>query len=251
MDERKLSSATEDGIEIVSVLRGNPRVCEPLLVLLHGFSSGKDNATNRALLSELESCDLASLRFDFRGCYESAGEVGKSTISTGLLDLRAALSSAKLHQDQKFILVGSSYGAAVALAATDELKPKGIALRSPMVDIPAVQRERRGDVVMDEWRRQGFLREDKYDLSYCYVADAESYDLTTPAGELGRVPVVVVHGDRDEVVPYHYSQAFVMASPDTRRLVTIEGAGHHYDGDGHFEAMIGGLANGVREFLPE
>ena len=249
MDERRICATTEDGVEIVGLVRGDALASEQVVILLHGFSSGKNNATNQALLAQLELMGLPSLRFDFRGCYESSGDVGLSTITTGLLDLRSVLDESDISPDQVGVLVGSSFGAAVALAAAGEIRPQGIALRSPMVDIAAVQRERRGDRVMEQWRKKGFIEEPKYRLSYEYVADAEQYDLQSAVGELGRVPITVVHGDRDDIVPHHFSQEFVAASPTTRTLVTIPGAGHRYDGPGEFDQMIGALRVAISAFI--
>lgn len=239
---------TVDGLEIAVVARGDLS-SDTVAIMLHGFSSGKNNATNRALLPALDRLAVPSIRFDFRGCYESDGDVGSSTISTGLLDLRSAVSVIPDLDAKRKLFIASSYGAAVALAAANEYHPIAIVARSPMVDIAAAQRERRGKEAMAAWKEKGYLETEKYRLSYDYVTDAESYDLLSVTGPVGMTPVYVVHGDQDEIAPHHFSEAFVAASPRTRELTIIDGADHQYSDREHFDRMIEALEAYISQVL--
>jgi fermentation-respiration switch protein FrsA (DUF1100 family) len=40
-------------------------------------------------------------------------------------------------------------------------------------------------------------------------------------------PVLVVHGDRDDLVPLMYGEALYEAAPDPKRLHVIAGVGHN------------------------
>ena len=44
-------------------------------------------------------------------------------------------------------------------------------------------------------------------------------------------PVIIFHGDQDNIVPISYSQNAVNTSYSNAQLVTVEGAGHSFGGD--------------------
>jgi fermentation-respiration switch protein FrsA (DUF1100 family) len=54
-------------------------------------------------------------------------------------------------------------------------------------------------------------------------------------------PLLVVHGDRDEVVPYVQGQKVFAAAPEPKKFYTITGAGHNdtyvVGGDSYFAVL--------------
>jgi fermentation-respiration switch protein FrsA (DUF1100 family) len=42
-----------------------------------------------------------------------------------------------------------------------------------------------------------------------------------------RAPILIVHGTRDEVVPFRMGQQLFAAAPEPKRFYSIEGAGHN------------------------
>lgn len=52
------------------------------------------------------------------------------------------------------------------------------------------------------------------------------YDLKSRIRRV-RAPVLVVHGDRDEVIPYRLGQAVFEAAPEPKEFWTVPGAGHN------------------------
>jgi uncharacterized protein len=42
-----------------------------------------------------------------------------------------------------------------------------------------------------------------------------------------RAPLLVIHGDRDEIVPLLHGEALFDAAPEPKRLHVVEGAGHN------------------------
>jgi fermentation-respiration switch protein FrsA (DUF1100 family) len=61
-----------------------------------------------------------------------------------------------------------------------------------------------------------------------------------------RCPVLVVHGDRDEVIPASQGRRLFEAAPEPKRLIIIEGAGHNDLSIVGGEKYIGTLAEFIR-----
>jgi hypothetical protein len=86
--------------------------------VLHGFGSNKHAGNVLSPCALLGSLGYATLRFDFRGCGESDGERGNLICLEQVEDTRNAVSflSAQTGIDaERIALVGSSFGAAVAV----------------------------------------------------------------------------------------------------------------------------------------
>lgn len=99
---------------------GTERV--PCVVGCHGLRASKDSDKYLLLGAELPAAGLALARFDFRGCGESSGVEGETTVGTRLDDARAVLKYLPFHRrlNGRFGLLGSSLGGYVALHAAAE-----------------------------------------------------------------------------------------------------------------------------------
>jgi len=71
-------------------------------------------------------------------------------------------------------------------------------------------------------------------------------------GKLPRVgcPVLVAHGDRDEVIPAEQGRALHAAAPEPKRLHLVRGAGHNNLSNVGGEPYLDAVADFVREALP-
>lgn len=97
----------------------------PGMLVLHGFGTGKDSGTTKAIAALFAELGYVALRFDFRGCGESAGERGRIICMEQVEDVRNAVTwlGERADVDAGSIgLMGHSFGAAVAIysGATDE-----------------------------------------------------------------------------------------------------------------------------------
>ena len=90
------------------------------IMVLHGFGSNKDSSSCTIATRMFEAMGYVTLRFDFRGCGESAGASGKVICLEQVEDTRAAVSylASRPEVDPKRIgVMGHSFGAAVAVYA--------------------------------------------------------------------------------------------------------------------------------------
>ncbi|MBV8168482.1 MAG: alpha/beta hydrolase [Alphaproteobacteria bacterium] len=111
---------TSDGLTLAGILRipeggAQPR---PAFLVLHGFGSNKDGGVSKAVAELLSGFGYVTLRFDMRGCGDSAGERGRVICLEQVADTRAARAwlAARPEVDPARIgVIGNSFGAAVAV----------------------------------------------------------------------------------------------------------------------------------------
>ena len=87
-------------------------------LILHGFGGNKNGQGQIVMAEQLGQWGYITLRFDFRGCGESAGEHGRIICLDQVADTTSALTYMASRRDvdpDRIALVGSSFGAAVAV----------------------------------------------------------------------------------------------------------------------------------------
>jgi len=104
------------------------------------------------------------------------------------------------------VLFGRSLGAAVAIEVALAREACGIVVETPFRSIRAMAREHYPFV-------PGFLIRSRYD------SEAKVGRLT--------LPMLVLHGDRDEIVPLAHAERLFDLAPGPKRFFLIQGAGHN------------------------
>ena len=206
--EPSLSSAkllripTERG-EVVA-LHAPAKPGEPTVVFFHG--NGEDLADVVLLGRELGDLGLGFCAIEYPGY----GLVRHQTASEGALYEAAEVGLAELERlgvsRGSVVLVGQSLGSGVATELASRGHGAALVLLAPFTSIPAMARRFAPILPVD------LLVRDKFDN----------------LGKAPRVaqPSLVVHGDRDEVVPFAMGRALSEVLP-AAELHVVEGAGHN------------------------
>ena len=145
--------------------------------------------------------------FDYRGYGRSEGRASEEGT---YLDGEAALELVykKFGIDRRrTILFGRSLGAAVATEMANRFDSQGLILESPFVSIREMAR------VVFPFLPIGSLLKTRYDVRE----------------KIGKIktPLLVLHGDRDEVVPFTQGKMVFEAAPEPKKFFAIAGAGHN------------------------
>ena len=239
-----------DGIRLNSYLdmpEGNPSKC-PLCIIIHGFTGHSEERHIIAVQKTLNEIGVATLRADMYGHGKSDGKFEDHTLFKWLTNIMAVVDYAKkLDFVTDIYMTGHSQGGlAVMLAAAMERDiVKALIPLSPAAMIP-------------ELARSGELLGLKFDPENI-PEELESWDGRMLKGNYARVaqtinvedyidwyqkPVLIIHGDQDEAVPYKYSVRFSKQYKNCK-LVTIPGDNHCYDY--HLEMVT----DAVKEFIQE
>jgi len=123
LSEEKVSFASQ-GLRLSGVVRVPAAAARgerrPAGIVLHGFGSNKDANNVLEPCKFLERLGYVTLRFDMRGCGESEGERGRVICLEQVQNTRDApafLAEQPAVQPERIALIGSSFGAAVAIYA--------------------------------------------------------------------------------------------------------------------------------------
>jgi pimeloyl-ACP methyl ester carboxylesterase len=175
-----------------------------LVAYFHGNGELADD--NVPLALDLEQRGLGALLVEYRGFGASAGAAPPS--EDGLyLDAEAALDEAARRGigPDRVALWGTSLGTGVAAEMARRERGSALVLVSPFTSLPDVASS------VAWWLPVSLLLPDRFDT-------------LAKAGAI-RVPAVVAHGDRDELVPFAMGRA-VAGAIDGARFVPVVGAMH-------------------------
>ena len=142
---------------------------------------------------------------------------------------------------------------ACLLAAPKIKALEAVALKSPVSDYPGSLFARMNKSELDEWRTKDYYiykdgngQEQRINYSFYQDAVSLNIDRILPSIE---VPVFIVHGDQDEIVPIEQSIKTASLLQDAR-LEIIKGADHIYSQAQHFERMIKNISRFILNFIP-
>jgi pimeloyl-ACP methyl ester carboxylesterase len=172
-----------------------------VIVWFHGNAASI--AATPAFHAPLLAEGHGALLVEWRGYGGNPGEPEEAGI---VADARAALALLRGLGHDRFVLAGHSLGTGVACALSRDPGVEGLALFAPFTSLP--------DVVHAAlpWIDAHALMEERFDSRAALAARPD-------------LPVLVVHGTEDDVVPFALGQALARSTPGAR-LVALPGVGH-------------------------
>jgi len=194
------------------------------VLVCHGNAGNISHRLDRALLMHAKLKTDVFL-FDYRGYGLSEGTPDEQgTYRDARAALRYLITERGIDR-ANLIVFGESLGAAVALQLALEEPVRALVLEAPFTSIGDMARS------VPPFLPLGRLLRTRYD------------NLAKVSGL--RVPLLVLHGDRDTTVPFAQGQRLFDAAPEPKRFFAIPGASHNdtylIGGDAYWQAW--------REFL--
>lgn len=224
MDRKRVEITSFDGLK----LRGyyyeySPD--SPIELIFHGYGGNAE----RDLSGGVERCfalGRSVILIDQRGAGESEGRV----CSFGINERRDCLAwiefaREKFGKDRPLTIGGVSMGAATVMMASGEELPENVVC--VMADCGYSSSKKIIKKVVTEMKLP-------FSLVYPFIKLGGrlfgGFDLeeTSPVEAVARskTPIIFIHGDDDDFVPYDMSVECYEACKSPKKLVTIEGAGH-------------------------
>jgi uncharacterized protein len=222
---------SDEGLDI----RGNldlPRQPRALAIILHGFKGFKDWGFFPWLANYLCEQQFAVCRFntsrsgigDHPDSFDRLDLFADNTYTADLADLRAVVEHVQKRAPLPTFLLGHSRGGGEAiLAASDVPNLRGVIAWSAIAHAGAWDEPTRR-----QWRKDGYLdvinsrTKQNMRMSTRMLDDVEAHgdrlDILAAASRLP-VPLLAIHGGRDETVPVSETLEITASAPDIARVV--------------------------------
>lgn len=213
--EEPVKLMTSDGVELDAWFIPNEKSRKAVIVC-HGYPMDKGDVLG---LTSYLAKDYSLLYFDFRATGRSGG-----FFSTGgareTRDIDAAVKFLQGRQMEEIGIFGFSMGASAALLSDNP------AIRARVLDSPFATLSGELDWIFSGW---GLLRRPMLFMMRAWSFIVTGIDIASvnPAGNRSAfaAPMLLIHGDSDEVVPHANSLAIKAANPRAE-LWLVEGANH-------------------------
>lgn len=187
------------------------------ILYLHGNAENISTHVNNVLWLSLEGYDVFA--FDYRGYGLSEGS---PTLEGVHLDAQAALETVlslpKMNMERIFVF-GQSLGGAIAVytVATSPHKSriKALIIDSAFSGYRLIAREKFAQFIIT-WLFQ-------YPLSFLFE---DHYSPIQWIKEIAPVPVLIMHGDKDKIVPVHHGFILYEKALNPKEFWVVKDAGH-------------------------
>lgn len=200
---------TEDGVHLNGwLLQGKPPV-KATIIYLHG--NAQNISHHIASVYWLPEEHYNVYLYDYRGFGDSQG---KSSIKNSIADFPAVMNTLKKEipaEEQKYIVFGQSLGGALAVA-----------------DVARIKQDYPINLLVIDSAFSGFRRIAKEKMASSWLLKPFSglLQLTIPGkpdllDEIKRispVPVAVIHGTGDQIIPYHHGVQLFKAANEPKVL---------------------------------
>jgi fermentation-respiration switch protein FrsA (DUF1100 family) len=211
--------ATSDGLTLHGWWHGGAgsgdASSRPVVLWFHGNAG---NITHREEnLQLLAHQGLAVFLVDYRGYGLSEGKPSEKGLYADGEAAYRYLVEERAIEPNRIVCFGRSLGAGVALHVALEHEVAALIMESPFASVPAMARKH-------------------YPFLPVWFLLRNRYDSLGKVPEL-KVPLLVLHGDRDSIVPLKHGKAVYEAAPEPKEFYTIVGAGHndtYYVGGGPY-----------------
>ena len=205
----RLTYETVDGQKLIGFLVGDPRAAPGVLLSFHGNADLAVWQLDWARNVERRT-GYAVFLAEYRG-YMSLG--GNPTYATTKLDARAAYDYLRVTfavDRTRMVFFGHSLGSAVAAELAEIHPPLALLLQSPFSSARAMARLIVTLPVSVVWR----------------VLSRIHFNTVKVVSDLD-VPVSVVHGRSDRIIPFRMGVEVYEAAKRKGKLLLVEGAGHN------------------------
>ena len=240
----------DDNIRLNAILdmpEEKPEKC-PLMIVIHGFTGHSEERHITAAAHTMNEMGFAALRVDMYGHGKSEGEFKNHTLFKWITNAMTVIDYARtLPFVTDLYLCGHSQGGLTVMLAAG-LKHefiRGIIPLSPAVMIP--EHARTGDLLGlnfdPDHIPEEFTSPGGWVLSGNYARAAQLIHVEDAINRYTG-PVLIIHSDTDEVVPYHYGAEAAQAYQNAE-FVNIPNDTHCYDN--HLDQVL----DAIRKWLKD
>ncbi len=195
---------------LAGVFHSSREEASTCVITCHGLQSSKDSQKYVGIARRFCREGIAVLRFDFRGCGQSAGRFEETSLTGRMEDLRDALDFVQEQGCKNIGVVGSSLGGTVGvLTAAKDNRVKTLVTWATPCHLDKLFREKIIEGL-------GNLRQ-----------DVSKYDVVKTVKDI-LCPVLIIHGSLDEQVPLSHAEDMYKNANEPKSVQVVEGADHRF-----------------------
>jgi len=195
---------TEDGVRINAFFHSNP-ASKQVLLWFHGNAENIGYILDH--LRELSTIGINILAVDYRGYGKSEGKPEEAGVYRDADAGYDYLTKERHFRAEDIIIYGHSLGGAVAVNLASRRACGGLIVQSSFTSARAMARRVLTIPLME------YVVKSRFD-SLQRIRDVHT-------------PILIVHGTRDETVPFEMGEQLFRAAPEPKRFYPIAGAGHN------------------------
>jgi len=222
----------------------------PAICLCHGIPAVTYNSQEKGGYPELAArfcrAGFAALVFNFRGCGPSQGNIDMPGWTR---DLNAAIDFLYMLPEvdrNKIYLLGSSGGAAVSVyAAAHDKRVSAVATLACPAEFDFMAGGYTAGSLITRFREIGIIRDPDFPSPVDKWLDG--FKAVSPLKYIGKIaprPLLLVHGEDDDVVPVEHVERLYAEAGQPREKVVLPGAGHRLRQD---ERAIGAVMSWMQK----
>ena len=226
-----------DNIKLTGTLHLPDAKHPPFVIGCHGLLADRSSPKQIALAKALNQIGIAYFRFDHRGCGDSQGEFDTQNLLTSRCsDLYHAIHTMESHSSLGGFagLFGSSFGGTVVIATAAQTKVPLLATYAAPVSSRSIKKPSANEI-------QG-----KAPIVHTTPALYE-FDISTILSKVSNI--LVMHGEKDEIVPVEHANQIYLNSNEIKMLVIHEGGDHRMTHSIHQKDFLKKCLNWFRPML--
>jgi len=201
------------------------------VVFLHGFMSDLEGSKPKNFLQYCKKNNLGFLAIEYSGHGKSSGEFTKGNITKWTNEVKNTIK--KIIKKKKFIIIGSSMGSWISLQQFKYFRKQicgflGIASAPEFLD--RLMWNRFSKKIKNEIIKKGISYINhgnfEYPITYQLIKDGKKNRILNKNIFL-KIPVTMVHGTNDEVVPINFSKKVLSLFKNAQKKLVIIKKGDH------------------------
>ena len=201
------------------------------VVFLHGFASDIEGKKPKIFSRFAIKNKIGFLAMEYSGHGKSSGEFTRGNISTWTKDAEKTIK--KILKKNNFILIGSSMGAWISLNLFKNFKKqiKGfLGIGSAPEFLTYLMWNKFPKKVKNEIINKGVYKlkngQHEYLITHQLIKDGRKNKVLNKS-ITSKIPITMVHGSKDEVVPKIYSKKILTLFPNAKKKLKIINNGDH------------------------
>lgn len=192
------------------------------VIICHGFRGSIDGGGRAVVLAKkMAEFGFTAIRFAFTPLKSLSHQVD---------ELKVVVDYCRRNICDKIVLLGRSMGGSCSLAfSVQDKQVAGLCLWATPHNLDETFRLSLGEKYSQLKAGRTIEIIDEYgklELNPSFLEDFKYYDLLTYINKI-KIPVLIIHGDHDRVVPLHQAKEMWNFANEPKQLAIIKGGDHH------------------------